>query len=188
MNYTLCMIKGCNNLTTNTLSEYGTYCFQHSNFTIEPQKRENMRISNNLSSITISLGRMDKPLESAVIYESSSKKERKVKSATRKIPIVLDSHKFGKTKENTMSCCICETEDFISNKMKCGHLLCEDCLDQVRTMKCPVCCCKLEGVLMKPDIIKEIELRYKEDIEERGKEDETMTYLASLGYNPNSLY
>jgi hypothetical protein len=179
MHYTLCMYKDCNNLTTDSLSEYGTYCFQHSQYTKEPVKFKNESI-RPLSSVTISLGSMNKPFESSVIY-SSSKPERKVKSMTKKIPFLVD-------KNDKMECCICDDEMNVENKMSCGHLVCDDCLDHIRTMKCPICKENMNGPLLTNEVIDEIMLKNREDLEERGMEDESLALIASMGYNPNSFY
>lgn len=187
MGYTLCMVKDCSNLTNENYSEYGTFCFQHSNLTYEPQNFSKQKVFDKLTSVSISLGDLKKPFSSVSIFESSQK-YRKVKSQEKKIPVILDSSKIKNTSYEQMSCCVCDEKDLINNKMNCGHLVCEECLDHIRSMKCPLCKCIMEGNLINDDIITEIESRYREDIEERGAEDETMAYLASIGYNPNELY
>lgn len=183
MNYTSCMVRECSNLTLNEHSEYGTYCFQHSNLTISPILPKNVEFTSKLKSITISLGKVNKPFEPVHIY-SSSRPERKTKSSQKKIPIVLDSNRKLKNVYEKMNCCVCKNKDLISNKMKCGHLLCIDCLDHIRTMKCPLCYEEMDGLLLTKDVKKEIEIKYREDIIERGEEDLTMSNLALLGYNP----
>ena len=125
---------------------------------------------------------MNKPFESVKVLNISSS-QKKVKSQIRKIPSLVSENKY-----DIMDCCVCDTSHSISNKMKCGHLLCEECLDHIRSLKCPVCKEELSGPLLSDEIAEDIGKRYKEDIEERGAEDETMAYLASLGYNPNELY
>ncbi len=181
------MVKDCSNLTNENYSEYGTFCFQHSNLTYEPQIHSTKKVFDKLSSVSISLGDLSKPFNSASILESSHK-SRKVKSEEKKIPIVLDNTIIKKPIYDTMSCCVCNENDFINNKMKCGHLVCEECLDHMRSMKCPLCKIIMEGSLLNDNIVEDIEKRYREDIEMRGAEDETMAYIASLGYNPNDLY
>jgi hypothetical protein len=186
MGYTLCMVKECSNLTTDEFSEYGTYCFEHSNLTNSPILTKNYQITSKLKSLTVSLGKLNKPFDSVYIY-SSSKPERKVKSTERKIPVVLDNSKRMKTTYEKMDCCVCENKDFISNKMKCGHLVCLECLDHIRSFKCPLCQEEMEGILLTNNILEEIEVRYREDLDERGEEDKTMSNLALLGYNPDNL-
>ena len=184
MGYTLCMANDCSNLTTDELSEYGTYCFNHSNLTYEPQKNlvKSPKMYNQLTSVSFSLGNMDKPFESIQAIKSSST-HKKVKSQIRKIPSLVNENKY-----DNMECCVCDTSYSISDKMDCGHLLCEECLEHIRSLKCPLCKAVISGPLLTEETVEEIEKRYREDIEERGAEDETMAYLASLGYNPNDLY
>jgi hypothetical protein len=179
MKYTLCMYNDCNNLTTDILEEYGTYCFQHTQYTNDPIKYKKSNISN-ITPVTISMGSMNKPFESSIIY-SSSKPERKVKSVKLKVPFILN-------KKDEMECCVCEDMMNIDNKMNCGHLVCDDCLDHIRTMKCPICKEMMEGPLLKDEVVEEIMLRNKEDIEERGMEDDSVALIASMGYNPNNFY
>lgn len=183
MNFTSCMVRECPNLTTGDFSEYGTYCFQHSNLTNSPLLYKDVSIISKLKPITVSLGKMNKPFESVHIY-SSSKSERKVKSSEKKIPIVLDSHKNIKMNYETIKCCVCENRDLITNKMKCGHLVCLECLDHIRCLDCPLCEEELSGPLLTDDMINEIEIKYREDMNERGIKDETMSNLALMGYNP----
>lgn len=186
MSFTSCMVKECPNLTTNDFSEYGTYCFKHSNLTNSPLSNKEVLFNTKLKPITISLGKLNRPFESVHIY-SSSKPERRVKSSERKIPIVLDSHRILKMNYETINCCVCENKDVITNKMKCGHLLCSECLDHVRSLDCPLCEQEMEGPLLTNNVLDEIELKYMEDINERGEKDKTMSNLALLGYNPDKL-
>lgn len=186
MQYTLCMFKDCSNISTNNFSEYGTYCFLHSNSTLEPRKNTD-NIMNKLSSVTISMGNLNNKNESVQMY-SSSLPEKKVKSKVRNTPVVLDRKNKNYSIHETMECCICEERTPITDKMKCGHLLCLECLDHIRSFFCPVCRDELEGPLLTDEILTEIDIKYREDMEIRGCEDQTMAYLASLGYNPNSLY
>jgi len=189
MIYTLCMYKNCSNLTTNINSEYGTYCFQHSSNTNGPMEKTLKKdpFNSGISPITISMGRMNRPLEPSMIL-SSSKPEKKVKSQTKKIPVILDKQKKIYTSNQMMECCVCSDEYPINDKMKCGHLVCSECLDHLRSMKCPICNETIEGPLINKDILEEIESKYREDMEYRGMEDNTIAYLASLGYNPNNFY
>jgi hypothetical protein len=180
------MVRECSNLTLEEGSEYGTYCFEHSHLTNSPINSLNKEVSMKLKSVTISLGKMNRPFDSAYVY-SSSRSEKKVMSAPRKIPVVLDNHKRIKTVYEKMKCCVCQEDEIISNKMECGHLLCLECLDHARSIKCPLCFTEMKGNLISSKIKKEIGIRYREDIDERGEEDTTMSNIASLGYNPEKL-
>jgi hypothetical protein len=180
------MARDCVNLTTNDFSEYGTYCFQHSNLTNPPITFKELSFTTKLKPMTVSLGNLNKPFDSVHIY-SSSRPEKKVRSSERKIPVVLDSHKMIKMNYETMSCCVCENKDLITNKMKCGHLVCRECLGDIRHFTCPLCEEEMKGPLLTENVLEEIGVKYREDINERGEEDETMKNLALLGYNPEDF-
>ncbi len=62
-----------------------------------------------------------------------------------------------------MQCCMCEDHHHNEKKMKCGHLVCGDCLEHIREMKCPTCYDYLEGPLMYPEIIEDIEDKMRQD-------------------------
>jgi hypothetical protein len=115
---------------------------------------------DKLSSVSISLGNLSKPKESSFMHYTSSP-EKKVKAKVKKIPFIFDSQ--NENSIDKMECCSCDYKDFISNKMKCGHLICLDCLDHVRQDTCPVCDEIMEGPLLTEEILTEINYKIKED-------------------------
>jgi hypothetical protein len=72
--------------------------------------------------------------------------------------------------------------------MKCGHVVCGECLDLVRNSRCPVCLKKMEGPLITEYVVEDIREREKEDMRSRENEDATAAKLAELGMNPNTFY
>jgi hypothetical protein len=126
-----CQYDECNNITTDYQSSYGVYCYKHNRLTLC-----NPSVANFLYLAT-SYPRVKTPI-------------RKPLS-----PKNIDSEKTGQT----INCMLCEITKPINNKMKCGHFICKDCIDCMKSMKCPSCGETMEGPVIKPEIKKMIEKR-----------------------------
>ena len=147
-----CQYSECNNITTDYQSSYGAYCYKHTNLTLC-----NPSLANFLY-LTTSYPRVKTPIRRPLS------------------PKNIDSEKTGQN----INCMLCEITKPINNKMKCGHFICKDCIDCMKSMKCPACGENMEGPIIKPEIKKMIEKRnienslkevskiykIKEDIEE----------------------
>ena len=155
MNLTKCMANECSNLTTDQIIEYGTYCFKHSFMTHKPEtiKNKDVVLTNTLITRNVVLGNRPRVVEKVL-------KERKFISPVRRAPLPV--HSLPNLNE-IMECCVCNSHDLDKNKMRCGHLICCDCLDHVRCMKCPQCYNQLEGPLLDSSIETLISQREVED-------------------------
>lgn len=133
-NFIKCQYEECNNITTDYQMKagYGVYCYKHNRMTLC-----NPSIVNFL-------------------YLATS--YPRVKTPIRK-PLSPKNIDFEKASSSTINCMLCEITKPISNKMKCGHFICKDCIQNVKTMKCPACGEIMEGPILKPEIKKMIEKR-----------------------------
>ena len=59
-------------------------------------------------------------------------------------------------------CCVC-SEPAEKGKLGCGHVICKECVGQIRKADCPFCRAKLQGGHVTGKLLKEIESREKED-------------------------
>lgn len=167
MDLVKCMADKCINFTTDTHKKYGTYCFLHTNLTHKPLNLKEEKIKNieaALSSRDILLPTQG--LQKPIILENV-RREKLTVSPNRKAPLPVarmigEPPKFGFT--NTIRCCICETIYDDRNKMKCGHLVCETCLDYLRSTKCPVCKQNMVGNFIISEVYEELNKKEKEDL------------------------
>jgi hypothetical protein len=101
-------------------------------------------------------------------YESSPIITKSIKTS---VPSPRRTEKFVKKVE----CCYCTDPYDISKVMKCGHMICPQCLEGI--VRSPYCeFCKdgnlLEGPFMNDKIFSIIETKYKQDIEKGFFEEE----------------
>ena len=82
----------------------------------------------------------------------------RVKTPTRR-PLSPKNIESKKESSTTINCMLCEITKPINNKMKCGHFICKDCIECMKSMKCPACGEIMEGPVLKPEIKKMIEKR-----------------------------
>jgi len=185
---TKCSKDDCNNLTKDVLSEYGTYCFQHSNMTHKP--RVLVKATNKVGE----LASTTMVFSTKVQYMDVGEKVRSTVSPVRRIPPPVRktvTEILASETDNiydTMECCVCDDKVLGSMSMKCGHVVCGECLDLVRNSRCPVCLKKMEGPLITEYVVEDIREREKEDMRSRENEDATAAKLAELGMNPNTFY
>ncbi len=168
MDLARCMASGCINFTTNNLKKYETYCFLHSNATHKPYTLKELKIKNldaTLASRDILLPTVG--LQKPIILEKV-RKEKTTVSPNRKAPLPIRKMmgsaepKYGEY--DTITCCVCDTLYEDRNKMKCGHLVCETCLDYLRSVDCPACGQLMVGNFITPEILAELNKRQKEDL------------------------
>ncbi len=155
MELTKCMAPECKNLTTKLYSEYGTFCFQHSYMTMDPNPKKTEIVKPVLSEVALLNG---KNAEFMIL----DVKENHVTATTRKAPL-FSKHKINEME--SINCCLCNQTCHLNDKMKCGHIVCDDCLDVVRSMKCPCCDNDMVGNLLTPFNIEQIKTREREDEE-----------------------
>jgi hypothetical protein len=156
MELTKCMASECGNLTTKSFPQYGTFCFQHSYMTKEPNARKSEAVKPVLSEVALI---NDKNAE----FYTLNPKEKHISANIRRAP--LPSVKLKLSEFEKINCCLCNSTCYLNDKMKCGHIVCDDCLDVVRTMDCPCCGNMMEGNLLTPFNIEQIKLREREDAE-----------------------
>jgi len=147
-----CQYEECNNITTDYKSIYGAYCYVHNKLTLcNPS-------FVNFEYLTVSYPRVKTPT-------------RRPLSPTRINP--------ENTYKETIKCMLCEKKKPHDFKMKCGHFICEDCIDCVKTMSCPACGENMEGPVITSKIRKMIEKRmFEKHLKEASnifkiKEDDT---------------
>lgn len=185
MSLTKCMADECKNLTLSNLEQYGAYCFLHSFMTKKPNSLSERHSKNYYSSVAAqSIFLPTEPLEKPIITETVQKEKLTI-SPVRKAP--LPSVKKNK-KLNDMKCCVCEDMDSSDDKMECGHMVCNGCLDYVRSMKCPVCRRMMKGNLITEDVTKDIEKRKSEDDKEKEMDDMNAAEMVAMGLNANEFY
>jgi hypothetical protein len=131
-----CQYEECNNITTDYQSEYGAYCYKHNQLTLCNPSRAN--------------------------FEYLASSYPRVKTPTRR-PLSPKNIDSEKAINQTINCMLCEITKPINNKMKCGHFICKDCIECMKSMKCPACGKNMEGPIIKPEIKKMIEKRMFEN-------------------------
>ena len=97
--------------------------------------------------------------ESKPIKEKKIKSPKRVKTPTRR----TRSPKKYKPIE-TIKCLLCERKIDTVLALKCGHCVCDNCINFIRTDKCPACGMMLEGPLINENIKKLITQKMYEDI------------------------
>ena len=97
--------------------------------------------------------------ESKPIKEAKIKSPKRVKTKTKR-PSSPSKYK----PLQTIKCMLCEKKIDMVSKLDCGHAICESCLENIRTNKCPACGEILEGPLIKENIKKMISKKMYEDI------------------------
>jgi hypothetical protein len=163
-----CESFGCKNLTSDLYKKlYGAYCFEHCAKTNKP------------------IGVLDKP---KLISPISPRRTKTLEVQTLKSPGVefenyefkpasVPSAKFTPVSPKRISpdkeffvrkteCCICKNPYDETKTMKCGHLICPECLEgRIRTPYCDFCGEPLEGPFVTPEVLAKIEDKYKHDLE-----------------------
>jgi hypothetical protein len=164
--FTHCQLKGCKNITQKTFKEeYGAFCFLHSKYThqfgyeeIEQKSPSPVSPRRTPLSPTIETTIYD-TFEAALEMVSSSR--YKVPSPSRK-SIVIPK----------IECGICKDFYEQTNVMKCGHLVCSQCLQELRSPYCHFCGEYMEGPFITEEIMRMIEDKYKQDLNENGEKYE----------------
>lgn len=134
-----CQHEECNNITTDYQAQagYGAYCYKHNQFTLCNPSKANF------------------------IYLASS--YPRVKTPIRQ-PLSPKNIRPEETYNHTINCMLCEITKPANNKMKCGHFICKDCIDCVKSLRCPACKEVMNGPVLKPEIKKMIEKRMSDNI------------------------
>ena len=113
-----CSAKDCINLTYENYSKYGTYCFKHSNMTFEPfcmMKDDDSPVAQRVIIIN------DNQKNPTILEVTEHSKPAELE--IRRAPAPL---KEFRTME--VECCMCITKLPGDLKLKCGHIMCDDCL------------------------------------------------------------
>ncbi len=152
-----CEYNECVNLTTNSHSEYGCYCFQHTPFTHRPRKFFLKSKRNNIFNSKVLV--MSNSSEFIEIKDRASK----TKSMVRMLPLPENKKISYVDSYQTTDCIMCSDPFPIKYTMQCGHLMCDDCLNLIRKNSCPGCGSKMKGVLVTKEVEDEIDTREKED-------------------------
>jgi len=156
-----CMKEDCKNMTNGKYKEYGTYCFLHSYLTHSPKSKIVSKSKILASQIAI----LNQNSNKDPVFLNIEYTEKKVKMKDRELPLPsIKKKKFHEYSYNTIRCCICDTMCDINDKMECNHIVCDDCLDLVRSMDCPCCGEVMKGNLLTPFNIEAIMEREKEDL------------------------
>jgi hypothetical protein len=172
---TVCVADKCRNLTYDVSGEYGTYCFAHTSLTHKPRlyTKNDLLLTNESEVSSQTLLFRDDNVTNPTKIVSFNTSEKKVKSPIRLLPT---PHPAKKTKTlskkdiqtiENMECCLCSDMHHMEHKMKCGHLVCDECVEHLRNAECPSCGEVLEGPLMVPEMVEEINKRYVNDMKER---------------------
>lgn len=149
-----CDAKKCSNLTVDTYSEYGCYCFIHSAMTHKPRTLDLKEDSFNIMSSHVLMTNTKNE------FISISSKNKSIKSMIRKAPLPKINTKNSSIEStNNLICCKCDDVFNINARMKCGHFICSDCLDMVIKIECPVCDSVMEGPMVTEELINEIDKR-----------------------------
>jgi len=155
----------CKNLTSDLYKKlYGSYCFEHTAKVNKPAGV--LEKPKNISPIsprrTVLPGSPLGNKSPDITFENYEYK-----------PAVAPSIKFSPVSpKRTVSyirkteCCICKNPYDETKIMKCGHLICPECLEgRVRTPFCDFCGEALEGPFVTPEVLAKIEDKYKQDQE-----------------------
>ncbi len=153
MKLTPCSAPKCINLTYDTFSEYGTFCFLHSRLSFEPNVL--VKEEEDTNSVTQRVILMNTKVPTILEINEPTKL---VPSEVRRAPVPKSG--YSKLK---VECCICTEKNPAEKKMKCGHLLCEECLDMIKTTDCPECNEKIEGEFITEEMLNDIKYREQEN-------------------------
>ena len=188
MSLTKCMAPDCSNLTDSNFEQYGTYCFLHSFMTKKPNILTERHSKNYYSAVaTQTILLPTEPLDKPIITETVSKEKHSV-SPVRKAPLPIHNKKTEYGSCNAIKCCVCENLNCNDDKMECGHMVCNECLDFVRSMKCPVCRKRMSGPLIVQEVVKDIEKKEMEDVREQELENLNAAEMVAMGFNANEFY
>ena len=160
--FTHCQLKGCKNITQTIFKEeYGAFCFLHSKYTHpfgdeEPEQKSPSPVSPRRTPFSSTIADLS---ETSPEMVSSSK--YKVPSPSRK-SIVIPK----------IECAICKDFYEQTNVMNCGHLICNECLQELRSPYCPFCGEYMEGDFITKEIMQIIQDKYKQDMNEEGEKYE----------------
>lgn len=164
--FTHCQLKGCKNITQNRFKkEYGAFCFLHSKYT-HPfgYKESEEKGASPLSSRRTPLS----PSLDSIFYNDEDSSPEIVSSSRYKAP--SPSRKSNITPQ--IECAICKDFYDQPNVMKCGHLICKQCLQELRSPYCPFCEEYMEGPFITEEIMQMIQDKYKQDLNEMGEKYE----------------
>jgi hypothetical protein len=163
---TKCNLKGCNNITTDILEkEFGSYCFLHSSYTYDKFYHDKDAFVSKSKLVLSPTSSRQVVVENTekVEYTNYNYKPLEVSSRTYSVP--SPSRKYNLV--NKTECGLCKVMYPESNLMKCGHLVCEECLRGiVKSPYCPFCEVYMEGPYVTEEIMELIETKYKKNIEE----------------------
>lgn len=167
-----CESFGCINLTTDLYKKlYGAYCFEHCAKTNKPlgvlDKPKLISPISPRRTKTLEVQALNKKTKSpGVSFENYEFKPVNVPSA-KFTPVSpkrssLDKEFYTRKTE----CCICKNPYDETKIMKCGHLICPECLEgRVRKPYCDFCGEPLDGPFVTPEVLSKIEDKYKQDQE-----------------------
>jgi hypothetical protein len=167
-----CQLKGCKNITKNIYKEeYGAYCFLHTkyvntfDFDLSDTSNSKSRSAFSISSPVSSRRTPISPTREFTVFDDSEETPlRTVSSSKYKVP----SPKSKSVYIPKTECGICKDLYEQTNVMKCGHLICENDLKELRSPYCPFCGQYMEGPFVSEEIMQIIEDKYKQDIREEG--------------------
>lgn len=134
MKLTPCSAKDCINLTYDTYSKYGTFCFKHSSMTFEPYILTKDDISP-LSQRVIIMNNKQKSPTILEVNETSKPAELEI----QRLPLP-----FKEYRHIEVECCMCSDKMSADKKLRCGHIMCDDCIEMTHCEACPACDCKIE--------------------------------------------
>ncbi len=84
--------------------------------------------------------------------------------------------------QQLVECCICYDEVQPRNKLDCGHVVCGECISNIRNTECPVCRENIRGPSITPQVRRSIERRLAEDKSSRDHID--FLIAAHMAENP----
>jgi len=164
--FTHCQLKGCKNITQKIFKEeYGAFCFLHSKYTHpfgyeEPEQKSPSPVSPRRTPLS--------PTRTANIIDIFAANPEMVSSSRYKVP----SPSRKSVIVPKIECAICKDFYEQTNVMKCGHLICSQCLQELRSPYCPFCGEYMEGPFITEDIMQIIQDKYKQDLNEIGEKYE----------------
>jgi hypothetical protein len=165
--FTHCQLRGCKNITQNRFKEeYGAFCFLHSKYTHpfgyeEPEQKTPSPVSPRRTPLS--------PTRTASTYETIEENPELVSSSRYKVP---SPSRKSLSISQKIECAICKDFYNQTNVMKCGHLICGECLQELRSPYCPFCGEYMEGPFITEEIMRMIQDKYKQDINEKGEKYE----------------
>jgi hypothetical protein len=179
-----CESFGCKNLTSDLYKKlYGSYCFEHTSKVNKPvgfldnpktlspiSPRRTVGPGSPSRNSRIAGGTLENSsLSPEITFENYEYKPMKV-SSPRRMP-VSPPRKTPAYIPKT-ECCICKDLYEENKVMKCGHLICPECLEgRVREPYCDFCDEPLEGPFVTPEVLQKIEDKYKMDKEREIKKE-----------------